>query len=223
MQNLPIYIDIIFILTTICTLYLFYYSFNKSRIILTISFFWLLIQGFVSFNGFYLKTDTIPPRFIALVLPPLLTIIIFLFTKKSKIFINNIDLSNLILIHSIRIPIEIVLYLLSNFAVIPLLMTFEGRNFDILAGITAPIIYILFRKEIISEKILLIWNIIGLILLLNIVINGILSAPTQFQQFAFDTPNIALLHFPFVWLPCFIVPVVLFLHLISIIKILKNN
>ena len=46
---------------------------------------------------------------------------------------------------------------------IPQLMTFEGRNFDILSGITAPIIYWLaFRSGKTNRPLLIIWNILAL-------------------------------------------------------------
>ena len=60
-------------------------------------------------------------------------------------------------------------------------------------------------------------------LLANIVINAILSSPFPLQQFAFDQPNIAILYFPFSWLPTFVVPVVLFCHLASIRQLLKKE
>ncbi|MDB6080057.1 MAG: putative transrane protein of unknown function, partial [Akkermansiaceae bacterium] len=44
----------------------------------------------------------------------------------------------------------------------------------------------------------------------------LLSAPFPFQRLALDQPNVAILSFPFIWLPTFIVPVVLFTHLASI-------
>ena len=101
-------------------------------------------------------------------------------------------------------------------------MTFEGRNFDIVSGITAPIIfYFFFVKKSWRVSLLLAWNFICLGLLLNIVVNAALSAPFAFQQFAFDQPNIAVLHFPFVWLPSFIVVIVLLSHLAAIRKLVK--
>lgn len=102
-------------------------------------------------------------------------------------------------------------------------MTFEGRNFDIVAGLTAPIMaYYGYTRKALNRKIILIWNFICLGSLLNIVINAVLSAPFPFQQFAFDQPNVGVLYFPFVWLPCFIVPVVLLSHLVAIRKIILN-
>jgi hypothetical protein len=101
-------------------------------------------------------------------------------------------------------------------------MTFEGRDFDIVSGITAPVIYyFVFVKKTLSKKILLAWNFICLALLLNIVLNAVLSVPTAFQQFAFDQPNIAILYFPFNLLPAVVVPLVLLSHLVAIRKLLN--
>jgi len=36
---------------------------------------------------------------------------------------------------------------------------------------------------------------------------------------AFDQPNIAVLYFPFSWLPTYVVPVVLFCHLAALRKL----
>ena len=84
------------------------------------------------------------------------------------------------------------------------------------------IAYFGFTKNILSRKIILAWNFICLALLTNIVVNALLSAPFPFQQFAFDQPNIAILYFPFSWLPSFVVPVVLFGHLVSIRRLIKS-
>jgi hypothetical protein len=117
----------------------------------------------------------------------------------------------------VRIPVELILYWLSLQKAVPALMTFEGRNFDILAGITAPAMALFFCSgSKTHNRILLAWNIVSLLLLLNIVGNALFSAPGPLQRFAFDQPNIAILYFPFNWLPVFIVPVVLFGHLVAI-------
>jgi hypothetical protein len=105
--------------------------------------------------------------------------------------------------------------------VVPRVMTFEGRNFDMLCGLTAPFIYYFgYIKPVLNRKIILAWNVICLLLLINIVVLAVISAPLSFQRIAFDQPNVALLYFPFVWLPGFIVPVVLFAHLYTIRKLL---
>ena len=224
MENLPSYISIIFGLTTLLTVWIFYKATHTSKITLMVLLLWLLIQAVVTRTGFYTVTDTLPPRFMLLVFPALLLIVILFITVKGRQYIDSLDVKILTLLHTVRIPVELVLLWLSVHKVIPELMTFEGRNFDILSGITAPLIYYFgFIKKQLSDQIILIWNFICLALLFNIVINAVLSVPFRFQQFAFDQPNIAVLYFPFSWLPCCVVPLVLFSHLVSIRQLLKRR
>jgi hypothetical protein len=90
--------------------------------------------------------------------------------------------------------------------------------------LTAPLAYYFgFVKKKIRRTSLLLWNFACLLLLGNIVVNAALSAPSPFQRLAFDQPNRAVLYFPFIWLPAFIVPVVLFAHLVSLRRLLFAN
>ncbi|HWI91745.1 MAG TPA: hypothetical protein VNT20_10745, partial [Flavisolibacter sp.] len=163
------------------------------------------------------------PRFLLLILVPMAVVIATLSTAKGKIFVDGFNLKTLTLLHSVRIAIEMVLFWLFLKKAVPQLMTFEGRNFDLISGVTAPLIYYFgFIKEKIGTKALVAWNFICLAILLFTVSNAILSAPTPLQQFAFDQPTIAVFYFPFVWLPGVVVPIVIFSHLISIRLLLKE-
>ncbi len=234
LENIPIYVSVVFILTTFATLILFYFAIknsqthsskSKANLIVIVLTVWLIIQAFFTLNNFYNKETTLfPPKFLLLIIPPLLTIVILFITKKGRSFIDSLPLINLTYLNIVRIPVELVLYWLFLNKAVPVLMTFAGRNFDILAGLTAPLVaYFGLQQKKFDRKIILIWNFISLCLLLNIVITAVLSAPFAFQKFAFDQPNIAVLNFPFSWLPAFIVPTVLFTHLASIRQLLKTN
>lgn len=59
----------------------------------------------------------------------------------------------------------------------------------------------------------------GILFLLFIVSIAILSSPLPIQQLAFDQPNIALLIFPYTFLPTCVVPIVLMSHIL----LLKMN
>jgi len=227
-QNLPTYIVISFILTTVATLFLFFRIIRnsdsekirrKANLILIGLIIWLTAQMALTLNHFYSQNlSAFPPKlFILGILPPLLLIILLLITKKGRKFIDSLPLKNITYLNIIRITVELVLYWLFLQKAIPELMTFEGRNFDILSGISTPIVaYLVFTKRKLSHNFLLIWNLICLGLLVNIVINALFSAPFPIQKLAFEQPNIAILYFPFSWLPTFVVPVVLFGHLVSI-------
>jgi hypothetical protein len=230
-ENLPWYISITFILTTFVTVGFFLYAIKQTvfettsaKILSFLVAFWLIFQAILSIDGFYLVTDAVPPRLLLTGVLPTILIIILYFSFARKTFVEKLPLKTLTILHIIRIPVEIVLFWLFQEKLVPELMTFEGRNFDILSGLTAPIVYWLaFRNEKINRKLLIIWNILALGLLINIVTNAIMSFPFPLQQFAFDQPNRAVLYFPYIWLPTVIVPVVLFSHLISLHQLLTGR
>jgi hypothetical protein len=224
MPYLPLYISLTFGITSVITVFLFYKATNNSYKTLFVLLGWLALQAFVAITGFYTVTGSMPPRFILLPLPALLCIIALFTTPGGKRYIDSLNTQTLTILHTIRIPVELVLFWLSVHKAVPQLMTFEGRNFDIISGITAPLVwYFGYVKKQMGRNLLLLWNFICIGLLINIVVNAVLSAPFPFQQFAFDQPNVAVLYFPFIWLPCCVVPLVLLSHLVSIRQLLKQK
>ncbi len=171
----------------------------------------------------FLETTSMPPRVVVMMGPVIIVMILFFVTKKGRAIIDKMNLKALTMVHIVRLPVEITLALLAVYKTIPELLTYEGRNFDIIMGLTAlPVVWWIFSKKG-NKKILLAWNILGIILLMNVVIHGIFSLPLPFQQFAFDQPNIAMLHAPYNLLPGLIVPIVLFSHLASIRLLMKRS
>jgi hypothetical protein len=228
-EVIPTYIVITFLLTAILTMFLLIRAIHKSgygntkQIDIGLAI-WIFLQAILAESGFYTNISAFPPHFPMAIILPLLLIILLFSTKSGKQFIDSLSLENLTYLHIVRIPVEICLFWLFLEKQVPQLMTFEGRNFDILSGISAPIIaFLVFKKQILSKKVLLLWNFLGLILLINIVTNAALSAPIFTELFAFEQPNVAVLKFPIIWLPSFIVPVVLFAHLASIRQIFNEK
>ncbi|HRG39624.1 MAG TPA: hypothetical protein PK289_13920 [Bacteroidia bacterium] len=223
MDNLPISISLFFGITTLLTVFLFYKATQKSYTSIVILLLWLLLQAIVARTGFYTFV-TQPPRFPLLVGPTFLFIILLFVTAKGRNFIDTLDGKALTLLHIVRIPVEMVLFWLFLCKTVPQEMTFEGRNLDIISGLSAPFIYYFgYVKQKLSRPILLCWNFLCLGLLTNIVLHAIFALPGLFQTYAFDQPNIAVMYFPFVWLPCCIVPLVLFSHLACIRQLLKKT
>src|SRR5689334_15342389 len=112
MENLPAYIKVVFALTTFLTVYIFYKASRYSKLTAAILLSWLAFQSILGLSGFYLVTDTIPPRFLLVIGPPVLLIIVLLLTKPGRTYIDQLDLRDLTILHVIRIPVEIVLFLL---------------------------------------------------------------------------------------------------------------
>lgn len=224
METLPFYVYLVFGITVLVAIMLFYKATNYSKSFLLLLFIWLIFQTIISLLGFYKVANTIPPRFGLLIIPPLILTIVRFNTNKGKQFVDSLNIKTLTLFHTLRIPVEIVLYWLCIHKAVPEILTFEGRNFDIFSGLSAPFIYYFgFVKKKLNKTILLLWNFMCLGLLFNIAINAILSLPSAFQQFAFEQPNVAILQFPFVLLPSILVPLVLLSHLVSIRQLLYNK
>ncbi|MBH8569530.1 hypothetical protein KB206_11590 [Microvirga sp. STS02] len=217
-------LSLVFGLTTGLAVGLFYLAAHRSGRVLLVLLAWLLGQGAVGLSGFYTISHTLPPRLALLLGPPLLLIVALFATAAGRRWLAGLRLDMLTALHVVRIPVELVLFGLYMQKAVPQLMTFEGRNWDILAGLTAPVVYYFaFRSQQLGRGGLLFWNILGLASLLNIVVNALLSAPTPLQRFAFEQPNVAILHFPFVWLPGCVVPLVLLAHLAAIRRLLTDN
>ena len=225
MENLPVYVSILFILTALFSIWLFAKATHYTKLFLVFIGIWVVFQSLLGIKGFYNAAATMTKRFPLLFGPMLIVILLLFATAKGRTFIDRLDLKALTIFHIIRIPVEIVLLLLFTHQLIPRAMSFEGRNFDILSGLSAPIIYYLY---FVSKKIgntgLLIWNIICILLLLNVVSSAILSLPDRYEVHGFEQANIALGYFPFMLLPAALVPMALFANLAAIRELLvKKN
>lgn len=185
---------------------------------------WAIVLAVLGLRGFYLRTEGLPPRFAMVLGLPVLAIIAVFSMARGRRWIDRADAATLTLLHAVRVPVELGLFGLFVYGAIPGLMTFEGRNFDVLSGLTAPLVYWFgYRRENLRTPVLVAWNIACLGLLANIVVNAILSAPFELQTQAFDQPNVAILYFPYVWLAGIIVPLVLFSHLVCLRRLVRWN
>lgn len=232
LDDLPLFVSLLFFLTVMLTLFLLlrmmssrFGKINYNWYSFVIIILWLTLQLGLTLAGVYsIGNDSLPPKILVYgIAPTLVTIMLFFLLRKGRNFISGLSILDLTIIHVVRIPVELVLYLLFVYNAVPKLMTFEGRNLDVLMGIISILVVYLLAKGKINKSWLIAWNIIGLFFLFNIVGSALLSAPSPLQKLAFDQPNIAIFYFPFSWLPTFVVPVVLFSHLAALQKLLINK
>ncbi|WP_051359867.1 hypothetical protein [Adhaeribacter aquaticus] len=185
---------------------------------------WLILLGVLAVNGFFQNFTVLPPRFLISNLPPLALAIGLLFSGRFSRFLTKISTARIIGLQTFRGPVEIVLWLLFLNNTVPIQMSFEGRNFDVLVGLTAPFVaYYVGKKKAGYQQVGVVWNILGLGLVLNIVGIAILSAPSPFRVFMNEPANTFIATLPFIWLPGFLVPVAIALHLFSLKQLLQNK
>ena len=226
-EGLPPYVSPIFLLALAGSVGGLIYAVRKASpssqpafIVACGLFVWMLTQAILGYTGFYRHFESIPPRMTLALMPPLAVIVALIVLQSGKA-VMSLPLHTLTLIHVIRVPVELVfLWLYQNGQVSPL-MTFEGRNFDLLSGLTAPIFGWMALRPAVFRKSLIVWNSVAAVLVVNVVVHGVLAMPTPFQLLSFDAPNLAVAFFPFIWLPSVIVPIVLFCHAASLRQLLR--
>ncbi len=225
MRELPVYVPVVFVLTTLASAGLLYAGVGAGRrrigaVFCLVVAVWLTLQAILASGGFYAAAPWRLP--LTAVLPAMATIAaVFIFFRNRAL--SDVSVPALTLVHTVRIPVELVLFWLFTAGLVPREMTFAGWNYDILSGVLAVAAYIAARYGARYRGALIAFNIIGLILLATIVSIAVLSLPTPAQRLVFDQPNTAVLYFPFIWLPAFVVPVVLFSHLASLWKLFRRT
>ena len=178
---------------------------------------WFILIGVLSLTGVFADFSQLPPRPAFLIILPLPFVIWFSFTKTFRRLAIVTPRSWLINIQTFRFAVEIILWLMLIAGQIPVQMTFEGNNFDILVGLTAiPFSYWCFRKGRNNVKLAVIWNIAGILLLLNILTVAILSMPTPLRYFMNEPANTIVGEFPYTYLPGVLVVIAYTMHVFSL-------
>jgi hypothetical protein len=233
LDQVPFGVDLLFILTTLFTLGIFIASImtgltekvrGRAHPVALVLLMWMIFQSTLALNRWYMDREAMPPNlFFPIWVALLVTLIMFAFPGGRR-FVDGLNPQALVLLHIVRIPAEITLYLLATWKQVPWSMTFYGVNYDILSGLTAPLIWWFgYRRRLIPDRWLLVWNIAALMLLLTVVIRGAGAAPTVLQAWDFEQPNYAVSHFPYVWLPSIVVPLVFFSHLTLIRRLVVSG
>ena len=91
MDQLPLYISVVFGITTFLTVFIFMKAVKNPGTVFIILLAWLLLQALIGLSGFYTVTNTIPPRFVLLTLPPGLTILALFLTKNGRKYIDTME------------------------------------------------------------------------------------------------------------------------------------
>lgn len=184
---------------------------------LIIVFVWLMFTFIIGISGFLLDFKAMPPRILLVLIPPLVIITMLFLARGFHVTSAPLETFWLIYAQSFRVLVEFIFILLYRYKVLPVQMTYEGGNYDILIGLTAPLVaYYCFNKRAWPAWVALVWNLAGLVSLVHIVTIAMLSTPYPFRYFMNEPANTIIFYFPFIWLPAVLVPFALLLHLMAI-------
>jgi len=119
-------------------------------------------------------------------------------------------------LQTLRVPIELMLFGLYTAGRMPVHLTLEGRNVDVLVGLSAPFVAWLVHTGRLGARALALWNVASLACLVNIVGMSITTMPGPLQRPWPGVSNAVVTEVPFVLLPALLVPVALFGHVLSL-------
>lgn len=177
---------------------------------------WTVFVSIWSLSGKMQDFSIFPLNMAPILFIPLIAVLIVSFSSGGKEILAHVDPQAIIKLQSFRFFVELVIWLLFIEKMLPVQMTFEGRNFDVISGVTAPLVAWLVANQKINRAVVALWNIACLGLLINILTVAILSMPTEFQYFFNQPYNIAVTQFPYAFLPAFLVPLAYMLHFFSL-------
>jgi fatty acid desaturase len=215
---------------TLISIILWYYHFalkkigvkSKKRILIVVIILalWLIIQYLITKTGFYSNLSVSPRIPIFMITPLLFFTFIFLVKNRNNYIVDVIPIHIPIAYQSFRVVIEVLFYFTYIKGILPVQVTFEGINYDVLFGMSAILMGIYAYQKNASKKVLIAWNIIGICVV-------VFAAFTFITSFYFPSiwgesnsrisPDFV--HFPFLLLPAFFMPSAIFMHVLSIIQL----
>jgi len=174
---------------------------------------WLGATWAVAETGHLSRLDLWPPPFAVLPVAVVVLASLMAFTRFGTRLIDGLPLAALIGVQAFRLPLELLMHHAYREGVMPYQMSFSGWNFDIVTGLTAiPVAWAIHRGTG-GRRLALAWNVLGALLLLNIVVIAIVSTPIV-GLFGADNLNTWVMFPPFVWLPTVMVLMALTGHLL---------
>lgn len=174
---------------------------------------WMAITWRVAAGGALRRWNDMPPPFALLVIAIFLLAFRLAFSTTGRRLAEHVPLWALVGVQAFRYPLELAMHGMYERGVMPIQMSYSGLNFDIVTGITAILVAGLLATGRIGRRTVMAWNVMGLLLLANIVVVAILSTP-RFRYFGEDRLNVWVTYPPYVWLPAVMVVAALAGHLL---------
>ena len=174
----------------------------------------LVVPGVLAGAGLLNRYDPMPAPGLLLVLFVTLCTVGLALSDAGRRLAGGVPLAVLVGYQVFRVPLEVLLHRLYLEGVIPVEMTYEGRNFDIASGLSAAVLAVFLARGRVPAAVVAAWNVLGLALLINIVAVAVLATPTRFQAFTDGPPNLLPSMLPYVWLPTLLVQAALLGHLL---------
>lgn len=174
---------------------------------------WMTGTWMAAESGVLREWDAVPPPFGLFVVAIVTLAVVIAFTSYGDRLARGLPIWLLVAVQGFRFPLEMAMHAMYERGIMPVQMSYSGRNFDIVTGVSALAVAGLVSTGRGGRRLVLLWNAGGLALLVNVVTVAILSTP-RFRYFGDEHLNVWVTYPPFVWLPAVMVLAALAGHLV---------
>ncbi len=210
-HELPWYVSVTLWASVVIALLFFFLSTPNKKMALASLGVWVLLVVGISLAPISLPLWALPACII-------LFIGISLLLPVLKAFLFSLEVEFLHHLHLWRLPSAFVFLWTYQAGYIELSSTFEGLNYDIVIGLTAPVIASLaFSQKMLNREILIGWNFLGLIawvIALVLVGNDVLQKPPMTDLFT---------QLPYTFFLGVLMPMSLLSHMLSLVHLFKGD
>ena len=184
---------------------------------------WLAVTAGLAGAGVFRRFDALPPRVMVAAMIATAALVAFSRSAPGRRFVAEASLVGITALQCFRAPVEMALHALYTRDLVPVQMTWSGRNFDVLVGLTAPLVALALHRGLIGRRGLAAWHVASLAMLINIVATAVMSFPGPLRRFHEGVSAAVVAEVPFVWLPAFLVPVAAASHIVSLLEIRRRT
>jgi hypothetical protein len=177
---------------------------------------WLGATAVLAGSGALADWSALPPRWSLLPLAALVTFALLTRSRTFRRLLAEVPPWQPVALQTFRVPVELAFWRLHLEGLAPVQVTFEGRNFDALVGLTAPVMAAGIAAGWVGPRLTVAWNLFGLAMLLNAIGTVATSTPGPLHLDWPGEPFTAIAAWPAIWIPALLAPAAIFLHVVSI-------
>ncbi|MGO8968591.1 MAG: hypothetical protein ACLQDQ_03375 [Myxococcaceae bacterium] len=184
---------------------------------------WFLLLAMTAVSGLYLE-EPARPRFLWYLVPAFLVVVVLFRARWLRTAVRAMPTWWIPAFQTFRLGGGLTLFAAWAVGLTPWGLARTGGSFDLLVGAAAAAVALALARGVNGSLGMgLLWNGLGLGDILHTLFRAVASAPGP-QRLFFDEPaNRIAAVFPFIYLPGFIVPLTVLLHLLSLRQLLSTG
>ncbi len=178
---------------------------------------WLTWVGVLGWSGAIADATRRPPAILAIAVPVFVFVLFAVVRSRSAgRLVLTVPLPILIGAQAYRVAVELFLHRLWIEGLSPRMLTYDGANVDLWIGASAPVAAWLSTRGRGGERVALAWNVVGLFSIANVVVRSVLTSPGPLRLLDTDVVNRVAGSFPYTFIPGFLAPLAITLHVLAL-------